>query len=74
MIVHLECLFHYRCDRCDAWWSIADRRSLIGNFKICPDCGYHNTIEGIESHESPNTYPDNPQESNSSSESPSTND
>ena len=34
--VSVEKLFHYRCHRCDQWWTLADRFIEI---VACPSCG-----------------------------------
>lgn len=48
MKVSLEFLYHFRCDRCNQWWSIADIEPKIGNSIHCPHCGYLNTVELIQ--------------------------
>jgi hypothetical protein len=54
MKVHLEHLFHFRCDRDEShYWSVADKRPWSGQTVYCPHCGHPNTIEGVESHLSP---------------------
>lgn len=50
MIVSLEYLYHYRCDHCQKWWTIADLQPVIGEISHCPNCGYTNKITGITSH------------------------
>lgn len=49
MKVHLEHLYHYCCDFCQKWWTIADIKP--SSETICPHCGKRNPIEGIESHD-----------------------
>jgi len=50
MQVSLELLFHYRCDRCQKWWSVADiyptEIELVGI--PCPHCGDLNAIDKID--------------------------
>lgn len=47
MKVFLEFLFHYRCDYCERWWTIADIIPLP--IIVCPHCAASNDIEGTES-------------------------
>lgn len=51
MKVSLEHIYHYRCDRCDKWWSIADVQPTIGAISHCPHCGHKNVVEKIQSHQ-----------------------
>ena len=54
MQVHLEHLFHFRCDRDpNHYWSVADKQPSIGQTVYCPHCGHANQIEDIEPHLSP---------------------
>lgn len=53
MIVSLEYLYHYRCDDCQKWWTIADLQPKIKQTIHCPHCGYKNKVNGIESHYKP---------------------
>jgi DNA-directed RNA polymerase subunit RPC12/RpoP len=48
MKVSLEFLYHFRCDRCEQWWSRADIEPEIGETVHCPYCGYVNQVEGIQ--------------------------
>jgi len=48
MQVSLEYLYHFRCDRCDKWWSRADIEPQINEITFCPYCGHHNLVEGIQ--------------------------
>lgn len=48
MRCYLERLYHYCCDACDRWWSVADLEPPIGSTTTCPHCGHVNTVEGIE--------------------------
>jgi rRNA maturation endonuclease Nob1 len=48
MIVALEFLFHFYCEECSRWWSVAD--VFPGETIICPHCGHRNTIEKIQPH------------------------
>lgn len=50
MKVSLEHLYHYQCDGCTKWWTIADIQPVVGNQIFCPHCGNANTVEIIESH------------------------
>jgi chromosome segregation ATPase len=52
MKVSLELLFHYRCDNCDRWWSIADIPPKPAT--ICPHCGTTNKVEDTQYHLSGN--------------------
>lgn len=47
MKASLELLFHYRCDRCQKWWSVADIRPVAGATVRCPHCGDRNTVDGM---------------------------
>lgn len=50
MKVNLELLYHYRCDHCQSWWSIADIPPTVrsyGHMK-CPHCADDNRIDEIE--------------------------
>ncbi|AFY74012.1 hypothetical protein Syn7502_01983 [Synechococcus sp. PCC 7502] len=48
MKVSLEFLYHFRCDRCDQWWSIADIKPQVGSEMSCPHCGHLNLVESIQ--------------------------
>jgi DNA-directed RNA polymerase subunit RPC12/RpoP len=48
MQVSLEFLYHFRCDRCSQWWTIADIEPQIGSQIHCPHCGNSNTVENIQ--------------------------
>ncbi|AFY69524.1 hypothetical protein Pse7367_1229 [Thalassoporum mexicanum PCC 7367] len=48
MKVSLEFLYHFRCDRCDNWWSRADIEPKPGDRVYCPQCGSVNTVEEIQ--------------------------
>lgn len=47
MIVSLELLYHYNCDTCKKWWTIADFVVKPGHQIFCPHCGYFNTIDEV---------------------------
>lgn len=47
MKISLELLFHYRCDSCDRWWSIADVPPRE-KWTQCPHCPVCPNIEGVE--------------------------
>lgn len=54
MIVHLESLYHFRCDyQPEHFWSIADIKPLVGQQMYCPFCGKQSMVEGIETHPLP---------------------
>ena len=48
MKVALEYLYHFRCDRCRAWWSQADIDPQPGDKFHCPRCGELNTVDVIQ--------------------------
>jgi phage FluMu protein Com len=48
--VSLEKLYHYNCDNCDRWWTVADIVPLLGKLVNCPHCGILNTIEQVTEH------------------------
>ncbi|MEM8715979.1 MAG: hypothetical protein AAF268_03325 [Cyanobacteria bacterium P01_A01_bin.3] len=48
MKVALEYLYHFRCDRCRAWWSQADIDPKPGDQFRCPRCGELNTVDVIQ--------------------------
>jgi len=48
MKVSLEYLYHFRCDRCQQWWSRADIEPQIGEHIYCPYCGHTNTVEQVQ--------------------------
>ncbi len=48
MKVSLEYLYHFRCDRCSQWWTIADIEPQIGKDMTCPHCNYLNIVESIQ--------------------------
>ena len=48
MKVALEYLYHFRCDRCNAWWSQADIEPKEGDRFYCPRCGELNIVETIQ--------------------------
>ncbi len=50
MKVSLEHLYHYRCDTCQRWWTIADIKPEISSVVYCPHCGLQNIVEAIETH------------------------
>lgn len=39
MKTSLELLFHYRCNYCDSWWSVADLLPTHLTRIYCPHCG-----------------------------------
>lgn len=39
MQVSLEFLFHYRCDHCNKWFSVADILPKFGTQMCCIHCG-----------------------------------
>ena len=47
MKVSLEYLYHYICDHCQKWWTIADIKPDIGSHALCPHCGKTSLIEEI---------------------------
>jgi DNA-directed RNA polymerase subunit RPC12/RpoP len=47
MQVSLEFLYHFRCDRCSQWWTIADIEPKIGADMSCPHCQHLNIVENI---------------------------
>lgn len=55
---HLEYLFHYQCQHCNKWWSIAEITPLWGDndrtIIYCPHCGTSHQVVAIVGHiESP---------------------
>lgn len=46
MKVSVEFLFHCRCDKCGAWWTIADRPPQ--GILFCPECMHENSIQGAD--------------------------
>jgi DNA-directed RNA polymerase subunit RPC12/RpoP len=48
--ISLEKLYHYKCDNCDRWWTIADIIPQLGKLVNCPHCGLLNTIEEVTEH------------------------
>ncbi len=36
--VSLELLYHYQCDACQKWWSVADITPQPGETVWCPHC------------------------------------
>ncbi len=48
MQVSLEYLYHFRCDRCQKWWTRADNEPAINEITFCPYCGHENVVEGIQ--------------------------
>lgn len=48
MKVSVEILYHLRCDKCQAWWSIGDRHPQKRKSVFCPDCGHRNEIEDFQ--------------------------
>jgi hypothetical protein len=51
---HIEFLYHYQCEKCDAWWSIADKYpdwvSKKNNVVHCPHCGTTHEVVGVIAH------------------------
>lgn len=47
MKVSLELLYHYRCDQCQSWWSVADIYPARLDNIPCPHCAHMNAIESI---------------------------
>ncbi|NJK72263.1 MAG: hypothetical protein HC926_02535 [Synechococcaceae cyanobacterium SM2_3_60] len=47
MKVSLEYLYHFACESCQRWWSIADIEPHVGDPFNCPHCGHTNTVEVI---------------------------
>ncbi len=52
MKVHLELLYHFKCDNCNHWWTIGDYANVINLNEIeravyCPSCSYINYIDEI---------------------------
>jgi transcriptional regulator with XRE-family HTH domain len=46
--VSLERLYHFRCGKCNDWWTVGDRRPRINSIKFCTKCGAKNRITLIE--------------------------
>lgn len=44
MIVSLEHLYHFNCERCNGWWSIGDYKWGEKQYIYCPHCGHQNTL------------------------------
>ena len=40
MFVSRETLYHFRCERCNKWWTIADADTNKTDW-YCPWCGEH---------------------------------
>ena len=44
MKVSLELLYHFNCDRCSKWWTVADITPLAGAIVWCPHCGFEGRV------------------------------
>jgi rRNA maturation endonuclease Nob1 len=60
MQVSLEYLYHFRCDRCQKWWTRADNEPAINEITFCPYCGHENLVEGIQTFLNAAKSPDKP--------------
>lgn len=47
MQVYLELLYHYRCDKCQKWWSIGDIAPEITQKVYCPHCQHPDVVDII---------------------------
>ena len=56
MRVYLEFLYHFKCEHCTSWWSVADIEPKIGSDWLCPHCGAKNKVEVIQAHVDPAIY------------------
>lgn len=50
MRVSLEHLYHYCCDICEKWWTVADIKPELSQVVYCPHCGIVNVVKGIDSY------------------------
>lgn len=48
MIAHLELLYHYSCDFCKRWWTIADVSPIINMSMHCLHCGKQSIVESVK--------------------------
>lgn len=46
MRASLEFLFHYRCEQCQRWWTVADIYPRIGTV-TCPHCDHKNELTSV---------------------------
>jgi len=44
--ISLEFLFHYRCESCNLWWSVADLIP-VQPVTVCPHCWSQNSVDSI---------------------------
>ena len=49
--IYLEHLYHYSCQSCGGWWTVADIRPNAGDVFTCPHCGVTGEVGGIEAAE-----------------------
>ena len=42
--VSIEYLYHFQCDYCHGWWSVADYKIQPHRQIYCPHCGLQNGI------------------------------
>jgi len=38
--MNLEYIYHFTCDKCQLWWSIASQEELKERSWYCPWCGH----------------------------------
>ena len=49
--VYQEHLYHYHCESCKRWWSVADIAPVIGGSFTCPHCGHAGEVGSIKTAE-----------------------
>lgn len=48
MEIYLEYLYHFKCEKCESWWSVGSVQVLVNEVYFCPFCGHENTVESID--------------------------
>lgn len=43
----IELLYHYQCDRCHKWWSVADITPTPNTIVYCPHCGSKHVVPSL---------------------------
>jgi hypothetical protein len=51
--VYLEHLYHYNCQSCKRWWTVADIPPAIGGSFTCPHCGHAGKVGSVKTAETP---------------------
>jgi hypothetical protein len=49
--VYQEYLYHYHCESCNRWWTVADIAPVIGGSFTCPHCGHAGKVGSIKTAE-----------------------